>query len=100
MEFFLFIYLFYFGVTPGDAQGLLLALNSGIYPAVLGEPYRMLGIEPGLAVYKANALPAVLLLQPQRQTFYFILFYFVIFFNLFFFTDLQVFMLTFQSYDD
>ena len=33
--------------------------------AVLGGPYGMLGIEPGSAACKANALPAVLSLQPQ-----------------------------------
>ena len=32
--------------------------------AVLREPYGMLGIEPRLAVCKANAVPIVLLLHP------------------------------------
>ena len=47
------------GVTPGSCtQELLLA--------VLGGPYGMLmlGFELGSAACKANALPAVLLLQP------------------------------------
>ena len=33
---------------------------------VLRGPYGMLGIKPGSAVCKANALPAVLSLQPQK----------------------------------
>lgn len=36
---------------------VLLALGSGITSAVLGGPLGMLGIQLGLAVYKASALP-------------------------------------------
>ncbi|XP_054974042.1 SAFB-like transcription modulator isoform X5 [Sorex araneus] len=50
------------GVTPGSCtQELLLA--------VLGGPYGMLGIEPGSAACKANALPAVLLLKALHPVF-------------------------------
>ena len=38
--------------------------------AVLRGPYGKLGIEPGSAECKANALPAVLLLQPLVSKFY------------------------------
>ena len=70
----LFVCLFFwflFGSHPAMYRGggLLLALHSGITVAVLRGPYGMLGIEPGLATCKANALPAVLLSQPLKQIF-------------------------------
>lgn len=44
-------------------RGLLPVLCSEIIPGRVGEPYRMLEIEDGLAKCKANSLFAVLLFQ-------------------------------------
>lgn len=49
----LFICLF---LASGGAQCLLLAPCSGISPGGIGEPYAMLGSEPGLAACKTSAL--------------------------------------------
>lgn len=46
--------------TPGDPQGLVLPLHSGITPARLQGPYGMPVIDPGFLVYKASNLPTVL----------------------------------------
>lgn len=46
MFFVCLFFLFHFGVISGGAQGLVLALHSGISPALCGKPYVMLGIEP------------------------------------------------------
>lgn len=54
-----------FGGTPGNYQGLILGLHSGITPVVLQKPYRRPEIEPRLATYKTSALPTVILLWPQ-----------------------------------
>lgn len=56
----LFIYLFGVGGTSSYDQGLLLALHWKAW-----GPYEILGFRPGSASCKANALPAVLLLQPR-----------------------------------
>ena len=68
---FLFIYLFIFAfwVTPGNAQGSSWLCTQESLLAVLGGPYGMLGIEPGSAACKAHALPAVLSLQPAACEF-------------------------------
>ena len=62
LRIYLFIYLFllFGGVTPGDAQGLPLALHSGITPGGAQGTIWDAGNQTW-----ANALPAVLLLQPQ-----------------------------------
>lgn len=49
--------VFLFGDTTGSAQGLLLALYTGITHE---GPFGMLGLKPGLGLYKVNSLFPVL----------------------------------------
>lgn len=50
----------FFWTTPSSAQGLFLALHSGIIPGRLGGPYGVPVIKTELSVCQTSALPAVL----------------------------------------
>lgn len=54
-----------FGATSDNAQGLVTPGSTlkNYYWQCLGDHMGYLGIEPGSVMCKANALPAVLLLQ-------------------------------------
>ena len=66
-KFYLFILLF--GSHPAMLRADSWLCTQESLLAVLGGPYGMLGIEPGSAACKANALPAVLSLQPPEVPF-------------------------------
>lgn len=66
------IYLYVFlwkgvGTIPGSGQGLLLGSVPVLSLVVLGRPYMMPRIEPGLVICKASTLISVLLLWPNRK---------------------------------
>ena len=64
------IYFFLFlGSHPAMHRGYSWLCTQELLLAVLRGQYGMLGIKLGLAVYKANTLPTVLLLQPQDRLF-------------------------------
>ena len=54
-----YIYLL-FGSHPAIHRGYSWLCTQELLLAVLGGPYGMLGVEPGLAACNANALPTVL----------------------------------------
>lgn len=60
------MYLYFFLIfclSPGDSQGLVLAVDSGIILGGLKKLYEVLGIETWFATYKASTLSIVLLFQ-------------------------------------
>lgn len=66
-----FSFIFRGSATPSCVQWL--CAQGSLLKGARG-PYRVLGIEPGLPTYKANALPAVLRIRPccgefQRKDF-------------------------------
>lgn len=67
--------LFLGGDTPGSTHCLLLALFSEITPSGAGDTIWDKEDQTWLAICKANAILALLSLQPQQC--YFILFYFL-----------------------
>ena len=62
-------FFFFFGSHPAIHRGYSWLSTQELPLAVLRGPYGMLGIEPGSAACKANALPTVLLLQPREMVF-------------------------------
>ena len=59
-----FLKFLLFGSHPVMHRGYSWLCTQELLLVVLKGPYGMLGIKPGLAACKANALPAVLSLQP------------------------------------
>lgn len=66
---YLFCSFFAFGVTLAMLRGSSWLYTPKLFLAVLRGQYGILGIEPGSVTYKANALPAILLLQPHHYFF-------------------------------